>query len=143
MTDREIIETIRNCISGGYTCSACPLEDYGTGLVDVCMGYLLKQALDVMSRQEELINASVLGQETLQQYYKNNSIDLPCKIGDIVYVIRHYREGIQHVQKGIVHEMYFTDDMELCISVKHIARGKWGETIFPTKEAAESALGHL
>lgn len=70
----------------------------------------------------------------------NGVIHIPCKIGDDVYVIRHYRNGIRHIQKGTVHEMFFTRNMELCISVKHIARGKWGETIFPTMEEAEQAL---
>ena len=78
--------------------------------------------------------------EAADYFLENGVMVPPCKIGDVVYTIRHYKEGVRHVQKGIVHEMFFTDNMELCISVKHIARGLWGKTVFPTKEAAEQAL---
>ena len=36
--------------------------------------------------------------------------------------------------------MFFTDDMELCIVVKGVARGKWGETVFATYEEAEERI---
>lgn len=65
------------------------------------------------------------------------NIDIPCKIGDEVYAIRHYRNGIHHIQKGVVNEMFFTPDMKLCITVKHIARGEWGEVVFATRKEAE------
>lgn len=64
---------------------------------------------------------------------------LPCKNGDVVWAIRNYK-GIKHVQKGFVNEMFFTQEMKLCIVVKNVARGFWGETIFLTQEEAEKAL---
>lgn len=66
-------------------------------------------------------------------------MELPCKIGDEVWGIRCYR-GVKHPQKGRVSEMYYRQDMSLLISVKHICRGLWGKTVFPTYEAAEASL---
>jgi hypothetical protein len=36
--------------------------------------------------------------------------------------------------------MSFTQDMKLMIVVRHVARGQWGEKVFPTYEAAEQYL---
>ena len=65
--------------------------------------------------------------------------NLPCKIGDEVWGIRNYR-GIKHPQRGRVNEMCYRADMSLLITVKHICRGVWGESVFPTYEAACAAL---
>lgn len=65
---------------------------------------------------------------------------LPCTIGDAVWAIRDYK-GTKIAQPGIVSEMFFVGEkMDLCIVVKHIARGRWGETIFATKEEADDKL---
>lgn len=58
-----------------------------------------------------------------------SDINVPCKIGDTVWVIRSYK-GIKHVQQGTVSEMFFTEHMRLMITVKHIARGCWSEKVF-------------
>ena len=67
------------------------------------------------------------------------SMSIPCKIGDEAWVIRNYK-GTPRPQKGIVSEIYFTDDMELIFVVKHITRGRWMKAVFPTKEAAEEEI---
>lgn len=64
---------------------------------------------------------------------------LPCKVGDEVWGIRSY-QGIKHPQLGRVSEMYYTKDMQLHVSVKHICRGTWGKSVFSTYEEAEAAL---
>lgn len=66
-------------------------------------------------------------------------VEIPCKIGDIVWVIRNYK-GYKHPQKGIVKEMYFLKDMTLQIAVSHIARGEFGKTIFLTEAEALNAI---
>lgn len=73
---------------------------------------------------------------------KSNFIEVPCKINDVVYGLVKYNGGMK-VKKGIVNEMFFTKDMELVIVMYHLIRGKWGEVIFPTEEAAEAALKAL
>lgn len=66
-------------------------------------------------------------------------MEIPCKIGDVVWVIRHCHNKTI-AMCGLVGGMYFYDDMSLVVIVSHIARGKWGEKVFPTKEAAEKAI---
>ena len=65
---------------------------------------------------------------------------LPCRIGDTVWGIRRYKHRMM-VRQGRVREMYYTDDMDLVIVVEQVCRGRWGQRVFPTREAAEQALG--
>lgn len=69
-------------------------------------------------------------------------IELPCKIGDKVWITRNYR-GVEKAQQGTVYEMYFTKEMKLMITVKYIGRGEYGKTIFATKEEAEAKLAEM
>ena len=71
-------------------------------------------------------------------------IDIPCKIGDVVYAIRNF-SGTKRVMRGVVTEMFFIShegfyEMRLVIVVGHICRGCWGERIFGSYEDALSAL---
>lgn len=72
-----------------------------------------------------------------------NATVLPCKIGDYAYAIRNYKGHI-HPQRGIVSEMYFLPNrnggMKLCVAVKGIARGEWGNEIFATDAAAYAEI---
>ena len=61
--------------------------------------------------------------------------DVPCKIGDQVAVVQNDK-GKESIQIGVVSEMYFTNDMELMIVVKHISRGQWGIDVFASVEDA-------
>lgn len=70
---------------------------------------------------------------------KSDSLNLPCKIGDRVYAVRNYKSK-PVAQEGIVSDMFFTSDMRLCIVVRGICRGCWGETIFADKESAEKSI---
>lgn len=66
----------------------------------------------------------------------------PCKIGDIVYgIARTY--GRVRVVPGKVTQMFYSDDMALCMVVERVCRGKFGESVFMTKEEAESALRRM
>lgn len=67
------------------------------------------------------------------------AVVLPCKIGDRAWAIRCYR-GVKHPQEGIVNEMFFNEQMELCIVVKNIARGIWGKAVFGSYEDAQAAI---
>lgn len=69
-------------------------------------------------------------------------IELPCAVGDTVWIIRNYR-GIKRAQQGTVYEMYFTKEMKLMITVKHIGRGEFGKTVFTNKEEAEAKLAEM
>lgn len=72
-------------------------------------------------------------------------IELPCCIGDAVWIIRSYQSA-KHAKKGFVSEMRIisdklsmTDELKILITVKGIARGYWGENVFATFEEAEAA----
>lgn len=66
-------------------------------------------------------------------------VEVPCKIGDMVWAIRNYK-GHKHPQMGVATGMYFLPDMTLQIVVKHIARGKFGKTVFLTEADALDAI---
>ena len=68
-----------------------------------------------------------------------DAVELPCKIGDFVWAIRNYN-GHKHPQRGIVSDMYFSNDMRLQVVVKHVARGEWGKTVFATDKEAYAAI---
>lgn len=65
--------------------------------------------------------------------------DIPCSIGDTVWALWRYKDKLVP-KEGKVSEMYFTEDMTLCIVVRNIRRGIWGSTIFATKEEAMAEL---
>lgn len=67
------------------------------------------------------------------------AVELPCKMGDIVWGIKKFHHG-QTVKQGTVYQMFFADDMRLCICVKNVCRGEWGKNVFATKEEAVAAI---
>ena len=71
-----------------------------------------------------------------------DAVVLPCKMGDIVWGIQKHIRG-QQAKQGVVNQMYFGDDMRLCICVKNVCRGEWGKKVFTTKEEAEAALAKM
>jgi hypothetical protein len=68
-----------------------------------------------------------------------DAVELPCKIGDLVWGIR--KTSGQAVLQGIVYQMFFVDDMRLCICVKGVCCGEWGRNVFATKEEALAKMG--
>ena len=66
---------------------------------------------------------------------------LPCKVGDTVY--RIVRDTDPHITRDEVRNMYFADDMTLCVELvggRIILPEKFGKTVFLTREEAEKAL---
>lgn len=85
--------------------------------------------------------------KVLEAHYRNFPIEdapavnpLPCKIGDTAWVICNHK-GHKKPKKGVVSEMYYTDDMRLHIVVKFVKRGEWGKDVFGTQEEAWEAIG--
>lgn len=70
---------------------------------------------------------------------RTQTVDLPCKIGDVVWAIRNV-VGHPRAFQGRVSEMYFMEDMRLCIVVFRICRGTWGDRIFASEEEALKAI---
>jgi hypothetical protein len=69
-----------------------------------------------------------------------DAVAVPCKMGDIVWGIKTYNNGAFRAKQGTVNEMYFGEDMRLCICLKNICRGEWGKNVFATKEEAEAEI---
>lgn len=67
------------------------------------------------------------------------NIEIPLAIGQTAYGIRNFK-GKKTIQKGVVSEMFFTNNMELMICIYFVCRGKYGETIFSTYEDAKKRL---
>lgn len=90
---------------------------------------------------ETLMNYEVadLIEDCLDNATVIDAVELPCKIGDKVWIARRYKCH-KKPRWGVVSEMFFTDDMELCIVVKGVARGKWGVDVFATYEEAEAQI---
>lgn len=99
-----------------------------------------EKLIEIYNKLEEEGLACIAGKGDMADLMIANGVTvLPCKLGDRVWAIRCYK-GVLQPQEGIVNEMFFCDDMRLCIVVKHIARGEWGKTVFATEEEAQAAI---
>lgn len=74
--------------------------------------------------------------DTIAEAPTVDAIELPCKIGDMVWGIKKFNYETKQVKQGIVHMMFFGEDMRLCICVKGVCRGEWGKNVFATREEA-------
>lgn len=68
-----------------------------------------------------------------------NTIQLPCKVGDEVWCVRDTRVYNKPV-KGVVTEIYFRDNMDMCIVVRRLCRGRWGDRVFATEQEAQAVI---
>lgn len=84
-----------------------------------------------LDRLEELAEADRAGR----------LVALPCKVGDTVY--RIVRDADPHITRDEVRNIYFADDMTLCVELvggRIILSEKFGKTVFLTREEAVKAL---
>ena len=96
---------------------------------------------DPSTEQDKLAQAvAKMCIEEIEKIKPVNAVELPCKIGDEVWGLKLYRDA-RIPKKGVVHQMYFGEDMTLCICVKKVCRGQWGRNIFAIREEAEAAIG--
>ena len=87
-----------------------------------------------ISRMVELMNADKIGRIVV----------LPCNVGDTVW--RIVRDGEPHITRDAVRDMYFADEMTLCIELvggRVTFTEKFGKTVFLTREEAEEALQEM
>ena len=78
----------------------------------------------------------------LELQHTEDVVVLPCKMGDIVWGLKQYNHKLI-VKQGTVHQMFFGEDMRLCVCVKNVCRGEWGQNVFATKEEAEAAIAKM
>ncbi|MBQ5825146.1 MAG: hypothetical protein IIW48_10130 [Clostridia bacterium] len=70
MTDNEIIKALECCGKSGwlFDCEGCPCYDENEDIqTSECQERLMNKALDLINRQQEMIDALIAGQETLQK----------------------------------------------------------------------------
>ncbi len=92
------------------------------------------------TEQDKLARAVVkMCIEEVDKLKSVDAMEVPCKMGDEVWGLKKYR-GRQLPKQGIVCQMYFGDDMRLCISVKNVCRGEWGKNVFATEAEAQAAI---
>ena len=69
---------------------------------------------------------------------------LQCKVGDTVW--RIVRDGEPHITRDEVRDMYFADDMTLCVELvggRVTFTEKFRKTVFLSREEAEKALREM
>ena len=133
-----------NCTAVGGFCTAvpaahCPLlrEYLDTGLEPaVCANY--------KTFEDEAISKGVPFKRIVALMEADRAgrlVVAPCKVGDTVY--RIVRDADPHIARDEVRNMYFADDMTLCVELvggRIILSEKFGKTVFLTRDAAEKAL---
>lgn len=110
-------------------------EEIKAQLTEDAMINLEAQALGVEpSRLREIAEADKDGRVLI----------LPCKVGDPVW--RIVRDGEPHITRDEVRDMYFADDMTLCVELvggRVTFTEKFGKTVFLSREEAEKALREM
>ena len=119
----DIREKLVELLKEGTGCT------YGGSYGDV----VIEEEIDISDEEIARIAARLIA---------NGVTVLPCKLGDTAWGIKRCNLG-NVVKQGEVYQMYFGEDMRLCICVKNVCRGEWGVNVFGTKEEAEEAVGKM
>ena len=105
---------------------------------------------DLLERQKEMLystnrysDGSTIGLSMAQMSISIaptvEAVPLPCKVGDEVWCIRDTKV-YQKPVKGTVTEIYFRDNMDMCIVVRRLCRGRCGESVFATEQETQAAI---
>ena len=161
MTDKEIVQALR-CCAEGESKNCAMHEDKQR-----CLENFLDKAAEAIERltaenaalrekvpltEDAMINlaAQVLGvepsrlRELAEADKDGRLVVLPCKVGDTVW--RIVRDGEPHITRDEVRDMYFADDMTLCVELvggRVTFTEKFGKTVFLSREEAEKALREM
>ena len=117
------------CYGNGCKINDCPFE---TAACDRLAAYEdIAELCGGFDRLRELAEADKDGRVLI----------LPCKVGNPVW--RIVRDGEPHITRDEVRDMYFADDMTLCVELvggRVTFTEKFGKTVFLTRAEAERAL---
>ena len=129
---------------------------YQADFVDRLAAYedtgLMPEGLKAPFTEDAMINlaAQALGvepsrlREIAEADKDGRCVVLPCKVGDTVW--RIVRDGEPHITRAEVRDMYFADDMTLCVELvggRVTFTEKFGKTVFLSREEAEKALREM
>ena len=138
------------CYGGGCKINDCLFE---TAVCDRLAAYedtgLTPEEIKAPFTEDAMINlaAQALGvepsrlRELAEADKDGRCVVLPCKVGDTVW--RIIRDGEPHITRDEVRDMYFADDMTLCVELvggRVTFTEKFGKTVFLSREEAEKAL---
>lgn len=119
---------------------------------------LLRKVLTMQDRLIDLIQTSVGGcarhwAEVIADYLiENGVVVLPCKVGDVVYVVKPYFSSIQEYQvrgyhlgefptlNGHKRKSYLICYHKASSALKHLPIDEIGKTVFFNREDAEAKL---
>ena len=141
------------CYGSGCKIKDCPLE---TAVCERLAAYedtgLTPEEIKAPFTEDTMINleAQALGvepsrlRELAEADKDGRCVVLQCKVGDTVW--RIVRDGEPHITRDEVRDMYFADDMTLCVELvggRVTFTEKFGKTVFLSREEAEKALREM
>lgn len=141
------------CYGGGCKIKDCLFE---TAVCDRLAAYedigMTPEEIKAPFTEDTMINlaAQALGvepsrlRELAEADKDGRCVVLPCKVGDTVW--RIVRDGEPHITRDEVRDMYFADDMTLCVDLvggRVTFTEKFGKTVFLSREEAEKALQEM
>ena len=161
MKETDIVQALRCCAEG--ECKDCAMHEDKQR----CQENLLDKAAEAIERltaenaalrekvpltEDTMINlaAQALGvepsrlRELAEADKDGRCVVLQCKVGDTVW--RIVRDGEPHITRDEVRDMYFADDMTLCVELvggRVTFTEKFGKTVFLSREEAEKALREM
>ena len=161
MKETDIVQALRCCAEG--ECKDCAMHEDKQR----CQENLLDKAAEDIERltaenaalrekvpltEDAMINlaAQALGvepsrlRELAEADKDGRCVVLPCKVGDTVW--RIIRDGEPHITRDEVRDMYFADDMTICVELvggRVTFTEKFGKTVFLSREEAEKALREM
>ena len=161
MKETDIVQALRCCAEG--ECKDCAMHEDKQR----CQENLLDKAAEAIERltaenaalrekvtltEDAMINlaAQKLGvehsslRELAEADKDGRCVVLQCKVGDTVW--RIVRDGEPHITRDEVRDMYFADDMTLCVELvggRVTFTEKFGKTVFLTRAEAERALQEM
>ena len=161
MKETDIVQALRCCAEG--ECKDCAMHEDKQR----CQENLLDKAAEDIERltaenaalrekvpltEDAMINlaAQALGvepsrlRELAEADKDGRCVVLQCKVGDTVW--RIVRDGEPHITRDEVRDMYFADDMTICVELvggRVTFTEKFGKTVFLSRAEAERALQEM
>ena len=146
------------CVKAPCYGDGCKINDclFETAVCDRLAAYedtgLTPEEIKAPFTEDAMINleAQALGvepsrlREIAEADKDGRCVVLPCKVGDTVW--RIVRDGEPHITRDEVRDMYFADDMTLCVELvggRVTFTEKFGKTVFLSREEAEKALREM
>lgn len=101
MTDEQIIQAVGLCANNNGSCRECPLHSMYSAN---CITKLMNNTLDLIKRQQEMIEAIINGQETLSKALVTKDAEIERLEAEKDNLIRTYKECMTDAIKEFAEE---------------------------------------